>query len=56
MDIDWIIPDCVLIDTLMERFVHQSDVHAHVPERGRCPTGGPKRMDRQCISKEQSAC
>ena len=32
MDVDWIIPAFVLIDTLMERLGHRSDVRAHVPD------------------------
>jgi hypothetical protein len=32
MDADWIIPTFVLIDTLMERLGHQSDVRAQVPD------------------------
>jgi hypothetical protein len=32
MDADWIIPAFVLIDTLMERLGHQSDVRAEVPD------------------------
>lgn len=32
MDADWIIPTFVLIDTLMERLGHRSDVRAQVPD------------------------
>jgi hypothetical protein len=32
MDADWIIPAFVLIDTLMERLGHRSDVRAQVPD------------------------
>ena len=32
MDATWIITAFVLIDTLMERLNHQSDVRAHVPD------------------------
>lgn len=32
MDADWIITAFVLIDTLMERLGHQSDVRAQVPD------------------------
>lgn len=32
MDADWIIPAFVLIDTLMKRLGHRSDVRAHVPD------------------------
>lgn len=32
MDADWIITVFVLIDTLLERMGHQSDVRAHVPD------------------------
>jgi hypothetical protein len=31
MDADWIIPAFLLIDTLMERLGHRSDVRAGVP-------------------------
>jgi len=32
MDATWIIPAFVVIDTLMERLGHRSDVRAHVPD------------------------
>jgi hypothetical protein len=32
MDATWIIPAVVVIDPLMERLGHRSDVRAHVPD------------------------